>query len=451
MARQAKKLTKSTLDSLRRQAQESPEFTEYVADAGQPGLYAWARRGKVGFYFAYRPPAGGRRKRLKIDDYGAITLDQARQIAQQYRGEVAGRKDPQREREEEIRRSITLGEMIQRYLDDLKERAEGGAKRGKRSGYASAKNRLERHVEPKLGNRPLRSISVEQVSRLHRSMKDTPIEANRALTALSAVFGFADRMGISEAQFNPCRHVEKFEENGERRALTDEELKALGRAMLEAEEKGSVPVMKGGKQVKREGKPLRTRIDPTALLAVRLIALTGMRRSELLGHESKARRGEREGLRWDDVDLKAGTIRLRDSKTGAQTRVIGQAVVNLLEANRLEGFTDDDPVCPGKHPGQPLVGIDRPRIKLFDAAGIAGVDLHSLRHTFASVGAHVQNGRYAAFVGPLLGHGYQKRSITERYIHSNPEALRPAADAISESIAKTLGLTEPARVLEFKT
>ena len=62
MARQAKKLTKSTLDSLRRQAQESSEFTEYVADAGQPGLHAWARRGKVGFYFAYRPPTGGRRK-----------------------------------------------------------------------------------------------------------------------------------------------------------------------------------------------------------------------------------------------------------------------------------------------------------------------------------------------------------------------------------------------------
>ncbi len=72
-----------------------------------------------------------------------------------------------------------------------------------------------------------------------------------------------------------------------------------------------------------------------------------------------------------------------------------------------------------------------------------------MRHTFASTGAHVQNGRYAAFVGPLLGHGYQKRSITERYIHSNLEALRPAADAIAASIAKSLGLAEPARVIAF--
>ena len=49
----------------------------------------------------------------------------------------------------------------------------------------------------------------------------------------------------------------------------------------------------------------------------------------------------------------------------------------------------------------------------------------------------------------MLGHGYQKRSVTERYIHSNPDALRPAADAIAGAIANSLGLTEPARVLAF--
>jgi len=78
------------------------------------------------------------------------------------------------------------------------------------------------------------------------------------------------------------------------------------------------------------------------------------------------------------------------------------------------------------------------------------VDLHSLRHAFTSEGAHVQTGRFAALVGPLLGHGYQKRSITEGYIHSDPQALRPAADAIAGAIAASLGLTEPARVLAFE-
>jgi integrase len=450
MAREARKLRKSTLDNLRKQAQESPDFTAYVADAGQPGLYAWARRGKVRFVFAYRPPGGGRRKRIKIDDYGAISLDQAREAARKLRGQVAERKDPQLERLEEARKAVTVEDGVRRYLEDLKERAESGAKRGRRSGYASAKNRLERHVVPKLGRTRLRNVTVEQVSRLHRSLKDTPIEANRTLTALSAVFGYADRIGLVSAHFNPCRHVTRFEENGERRALTAEELEALGKVMREAEEKGSVPAMEKGRPKMRKDKPVRAKVSPSALLAIRLIALTGMRRSEVLGHESRMRRGGSEGLRWGEVDLEAGTIRLRDSKTGAQTRVIGQAAIDLLRSALPEVVEDDDPICPGAHPGQPFIGVDRPRIRIFEAAGLSGLDLHSLRHTFASVGAHVQNGRFAAFVGPLLGHGYQKRSITERYIHSNPEALRPAADAIAGSIAKSLGMTEPARVLAFQ-
>ena len=94
MPREARKLTKSALDSLRKKAQADRHFMAYVADAGQPGLYAWARRGRVRFVFAYRPPGGGRRHRLKIDDYGAITLDQARGIAEEWRGMVAGGLDP---------------------------------------------------------------------------------------------------------------------------------------------------------------------------------------------------------------------------------------------------------------------------------------------------------------------------------------------------------------------
>jgi hypothetical protein len=81
--------------------------------------------------------------------------------------------------------------------------------------------------------------------------------------------------------------------------------------------------------------------------------------------------------------------------------------------------------------------------------GLRGVDLHSLRHAFASVGAHVADGRYTAFVGPLLGHGYTKGGMTDRHITRDPDALRPAADAIADEIAIRLGLTERGKVLEL--
>ena len=427
MPRNAEKLTKPRLDALRRKAEADRSVTAYVADAGQPGLYAWARRGKVRFVFAYRPPAGGPRTRLKIDDYGAITLDQARTIAAKLRGQVAAGVDPREERAEKQRRAMTVAKAVEGYLADLRERAQTGAKRGKRSGYVTARSRLERHVLPKLGSVRIRDVTPDHVRRMHRAMSKTPVEANRTLTALSAVFGWADRAELIPAGFNPCRHVERYAETGTRRAFTTEELIALGEALQDAE--GA--------------------LHPSAILAIRFLALTGFRRAELIGHMSKDRRGAREGLRWGDVDLESGLITLRDSKTGRQVRVIGKAAVKLLREARPQNVEGDEPVCPGAVPGQPFIGIDRARKKLWKAAGLEGVDLHSLRHSFASIGAHLQSGRFAGHVSALLGHGYQSRAITERYITANPEGLRPAADAIAEEIARLLAVVEPGQVVTF--
>ena len=426
----AERLTKRALDALRRWAQEHPAKQREVGDTEIPGLYARARRGRVEFFYR----AGkGRRSRRRVGQYGPMTLDEARASARELYTLVRRGVDLAADRREAALRSRPLEQAVEAYLDDLAERAEKGARRGRRSSHALFERLLRKHVLPHVGAMPIADLDVDKVRGLHRRLHETPVEANRMLTALSAVLAFAELRGLRPPDSNPCRHVERFEETGERRALTPPELERLGEAMQQAEAEG--------------------RVHPSALLALRLIALTGLRRSEVLGHESKKRRGDLEGLRWGDVDLDAGVIRLRQTKTGTQTRVVGQVVLELLKQAKPEEAGQEDPVCQGVRPGQPFVGIDRPRAKIFEAAGLAGlpgVDMHSLRHTFASIGAHVQNGRWAAFVGPLLGHGYQRRSITERYIHSDLEALRPAADAIAGTIAASLGLTERGRVLAFK-
>jgi len=394
-----------------------------MADAGQPGLYVQARRRRVRYLYRYRSPLTGTRRQMQIDWHGAITLAQAQGIAQKLRAQVAAGVDPQEAREAERKAAVTLAEAVEGYLKDLKQRAETGARRGKRSGYESARRRLERHVVPKLGSRRIRDVSPDDARHLHRSLQRTPVEANRTLTALSSVFGWADREQLVPVGMNPTRHVERFAETGTRRALTLEELGCLGTALNEAEQAGSE--------------------NPSVILAVRLLALTGCRRAEILGHMSKRRRGSREGLRWGDVDLERGRIHLHDSKTGPQTRVVGRPVIELLRAAKPAGAGKHDCVCPGRNPGQPYSAINKARRRIWQAAELDGVDLHSLRHTFASIGAHVQSGQYVSFVAPLLGHGYQARSVTERYIHSNLEALRPAADAISQEIAGLLGLHNP--------
>lgn len=417
MPRHAKPLTKSKLDRLRANARKDKKFTKYLADAGQPGLYAQARQGGVRFVFEYRAPAGGRRRRMNIDRYGGIPLKKARDIAQKLRGLVAEGVDPQAARKEQARQARTVADVVSAYLKARKATMSP-------SGYESARRRLEKNVLPKLGDVRAESLTADQVRRLHRGKQSTPVEANRTLTALSAAMNYG---GIDP---NPCDGVKPFPENGERRALTSDELVRLGEALQEA----------AGK------------LHPSAVLAIQLFALTGFRRSELLGHEAKARRRKNGGLRWGDVDLDAGLVNLRRSKTGPQTRVIGRDVVELLAEQKPAGVQADGPVCPGVVSGRPFVGIDRPRIKLYRAAEIDDADLHCLRHTFASIGAHVQDGRYSGLVGPLIGHGYTKgRSITERYIHSDPEAMRPAADAIAGEIARLLGLRPPAQVVGIRS
>lgn len=254
-------------------------------------------------------------------------------------------------------------------------------------------------------------------------MSSTPVEANRTLGALSAVYGWADRAEMIPVGTNPTRHVERFAETGTRRAFTTVELQALGEALREAEEAENV--------------------HPSAILAIRLLALTGFRRAEVLGQAVKERRGKREGLRWGDIDLDAGLVHLHDTKTGPQTRTIGAAAVELLRQAKPASIVSNRAVCPGKVKTKPFVGIDKVRRQLWQAASIEGVDLHSLRHSFASVGAHLDGGRFAGHLSALLGHGYQSRAITERYITHDPEALRPAADAIAGEVARLLGTPQP--------
>lgn len=430
-----------------RKALRRPVLGEILADAGQPGLYAAARGGQVRFYMRYRPPGGGRRRTLHIDTYGAITLAMARDVAQGHRYRVAQRVDPAEELAEQKRDSATVADCVAGYIKDLERAVALGDK--KRSSLGSARDRLTRHVLPKLGDRRVRDVTPADVRRWHLEIP-TPAEANRALSALSPVFSWARGEGLIAE--NPCsrdRDVKPFKEHGRRRDLTPKELERLGAVLHEAESTGGVEIQLEGRKEAR-----RYTIHPSLVRAVRLLALTGFRSAEVLGHGARERRGKREGLRWGDVDLDAGAIHLRDSKTGRQTRTVGRAALELLRAARPADAGADDPVCPGELPGAPLVGTGRPRRYLWEAAGIAetaagNADLHSLRHSYASIGAHLQDGRFSGLVGQLLGHASQARAVTARYVHEDRAALKRAADAIAGEIARLLGLSEPGEVVEF--
>ena len=108
--------------------------------------------------------------------------------------------------------------------------------------------------------------------------------AAQALAVLGAVMSFAIARGLRED--NPVRGVKKPPTRRMERFLSEAEIARLGEA-LDAE--------------------ARATIDPYPAAAIRLLLMTGCRRSEILG------------LRWDWIDFERAMIFLPDSKTGRKT------------------------------------------------------------------------------------------------------------------------------------
>ena len=150
-----------------------------------------------------------------------------------------------------------------------------------------------------------------------------------------------------------------------------------------------------------------------------MLILTGARLREILH------------LRWEHCDLQRGLLLLPDSKTGKKTIVLnGAALALLAELPRIGDF-----VIAGSNPQRPRADLQRPWALISKRAGLVGVRIHDLRHTYASVGAG--SGLGLPIIGKLLGH--RQAATTQRYAHLDAHPLRVAAEAISAPIAAALG------------
>ena len=102
---------------------------------------------------------------------------------------------------------------------------------------------------------------------------------------------------------------------------------------------------------------------PLARAALRLVALTGLRREEACS------------LRWAEVDEAGRCLRLESTKTGRSTRPVGRAALELL---RTLPRPSETWVFPGRD-GAGRADLKKALAGLFEAAGLAGVRSHDLR------------------------------------------------------------------------
>jgi integrase len=356
--------------------------------------------GARSFILSYRT-RGGRARRLTIGDLGAWTVATARAEAAELRRQIDQGGDPLGELQDE-RNAETVTDLADRFL------VEHGTRLRPKS-LLDYRRLIKRHIHPALGRHKVRSVTFTDIDRLHRRISETaPYQANRCLALLSVMFALAVRWHMRLD--NPCIGVARNREHGRERYLTDNELARL------------LAALDGYR-------------DQCTAAIFRLLLLTGARRGEVLS------------MQWQDVDLGAGTWTKPHGRTKQKERhtvPLSAAARNILAGLKPEqsGF-----IFPaGRGASGHMRTVEKPWKTICEAAGIAGLRVHDLRHSYAAQLASAGIGLHV--IGGLLGH--RKPATTARYAHLTDRALREATERVGaiiagEQSAEVLPLTKRGR------
>ena len=378
--------------------------------------------GKKTYVAQYRK--NGRSPRVTVGDHGRLTPDQARSIALVMLSGVEQGIDPV-----EQRRAGRAVPTLQSVADDYLRLHVALKRKGRTE--AEYRRILAICISPALGTKRITDVSRSEVAKLHADLSETPHQANRALALISAIWNWAARRGEVQRDQNPATNIEKYREAARDRFLTSAEFARLGDALREAETIGlpwtvddTKPTSKhAAKEMNR-----RTIIDPHAAAAIRLLILTGARLQEVL----KAQ--------WSEVDLERGIIFLSDAKTGKKPVYLSAAAQAVIATvPRIDG---NPYIIAGKNPAAPRADLTNPWSSVRRAAGLDGVRVHDLRHSFASIGAGAALG--LPVIGKLLGHS--QSVTTQRYAHLDVDPLRRAVDTIGSTISAAMNRNDGADV-----
>ena len=355
------------------------------------GVRVYPTGGKV--YIAQARGSDGS-KRVTVGRHDVLHADQARQRAALIIARIkAGEEPVPLPLAARANGGPTVADLAARYLEEHVE------VKLKPNTQRQARGVLHRHILPALGKMPLVAIERAQVVDLQHKLCDRPVTANRAVKVLSHMYRLGEGWGMVPEGCDPCRSIEKYPERRRERFLTDAEFARLGRVLNEAVDSASA--------------------SPIAVAAIRLLMLTGCRKSEILT------------LRWTDVDLEAGELHLADAKAGPRAVQLPPTAVRLLEAlPRREG-------CRWVFPGEDREGrfsgggLDHVWQTVRTNAKLEDVRLHDLRHSFASRALAL--GETLPVIGKLLGHN--DIETTARYAHLARDSIHEAADRIAGSVA----------------
>src|SRR6478609_7345456 len=287
------KLTKRSIDAIKRDEADVVYW--------DPELRGFGLRvkpsGAKSFLIQFRNRQG-RSRRLTVGQCGRMTPDEARREARRLLSDVERGLDPVEQRFLE-RNAITVGDLCREYL----AKAEAGLIIGRKGLPKKAstleidRGRIARHILPLLGKRPLKDLTSADIRRFLDAVMSGktaatvptkprgvahvtggPTAAVRSVGLLGGMLTYAKEAGYIES--NPAHGIRKPADKRRSFRLAPEGYRTLGSHLEAAERRGE---------------------HWQAISAIRLIGLTGCRRSEILN------------LKWSEVDFKGSCLRLGDT------------------------------------------------------------------------------------------------------------------------------------------
>lgn len=376
-----KKLTKRTIDAL----PPGPAKGRWIADDELSGFYAI--RYPVAVHFAVRFRVNGRRRVLRLGQYGTITPDTARQRAREILGRALLGEDPAAERKR-ARAIPTWGAWTTVYVARVRGTKKSAAQDERYLGLAEETGEVFRKIRARWSPRALTEITTEEILSARDALADTPVQGNRWLASIRAALGAAIAAGYLTR--NPARDIPKYLEGPPRqRVLSAEETEALVAAVRQEE-------------------------DPYARAGLLLLLTTGARLSEALR------------ARWEDFsDLDGGRPMwtIPSPKAGTPQAVpLPSGVAEVLHDLERRGRY----VVAGNDLLRPRADLKGPWRRALDRAGLskAGLVIHDLRR---SHGLEVYRASGLLAAQKLLRHS-DPRVTARVYVPLAAEDLRGAQE-----------------------
>ncbi len=250
---------------------------------------------------------------------------------------------------------------------------------------------LRLHINPRLGDYCIDGVTRGLVSELHTDVgREMPYLANRLVEVISKMWTLAIEWEYLPETFrNPAKGIKQFREVDRARFLTREELERVYRG-------------------------IHMELEVHVRAAFLLLLCTALRKNEILK------------LRWDDVNLQDGYLRVADTKNGdtVYQPLNAQALAILAEIPRHS----QNPFVIAGQSGKPRNTITKAWERIRKRAQVEDVRIHDLRRTGGSFLA--QQGVPLQLIGKVLNHRDIKSTMV--YAQFADKHKREAVDQLGD-------------------